>query len=773
MRIALALWFSTILSVGCTASPPTPDDPTQTAATAGAAVATAAPASTPSESHARVTYEDIIRSPPPGGGKPRSIHFSPDDRSLTFLQPEDGSTRLALVRLDLESNRRQPLATPPGKGVTEGNLSRAEQLRRERTRNRATGIPRYAWSEAGGRLLVPLSSGVYIQDGLDGELRSLVAVDGGPPILDPRFSPDGEAVAFVRDGELYVVPSQGGEPRAVTSGARGTGKTHGLAEYAAQEEMGRSEGFWWSQDSQQLAFAEVDERHVPVFPIVHQGQASTGPDAVEEHRYPFAGQANAHVRLGVVSAGGGRTRWLEPTAPDDMYLARVAWLHDGRVAVQRQNREQTRLDLVFWEPGSGRTQVVLTERRDSWINLHDHFYPLKPDTAAAPGGFVWGSERGDGFMHLYLYRADGTLVRPLTQGPWKVTDVADVDEESGIVYFLSTQESPLERHLYAVGLDGKGLRRITQRPGTHQVVLDHARERFVDTYSSVEHPPSVTVRSLQDNAELVSVAIPEDPHLQRMQLAPPELVQIQSRDGETLHGAVYRPPGNFGPGPWPIVVSVYGGPHVQRVANRWRLTADLRAQHLRNHGYLVFKLDNRGSKHRGLAFESKIRHDLGNLEVQDQVDGVRWLEAAGWGKPGGAGIYGRSYGGYLSAMALARAPQTFRVGVAAAPVTHWDGYDTHYTERYMGTPASNPTGYRDSSVMHHVAAMTGKLLLVHGLIDENVHFRHTARLINALIAHDKDYELLLFPDARHKSRKPADRIYLERRVFEFFERNLE
>jgi dipeptidyl-peptidase-4 len=220
------------------------------------------------------------------------------------------------------------------------------------------------------------------------------------------------------------------------------------------------------------------------------------------------------------------------------------------------------------------------------------------------------------------------------------------------------------------------------------------------------------------------------------------------------------------------MISVYGGPHAQRVTNGWGMTVDMQAQYLSRHGFLVFKLDNRGSARRGLAFEGALKHDMGNVEVQDQVDGVQWLVSEGLADPAHVGIYGWSYGGYMSAMALARAPETFSLAVAGAPVTHWDGYDTHYTERYMGTPQSNPEGYRRSSVMEHVAGLRGKLMLVHGLIDENVHFRHTARLINALIAARKDYRLLLFPDERHGPRRLEDRVYMEEQIFRFVDENL-
>jgi dipeptidyl-peptidase-4 len=532
--------------------------------------------------------------------------------------------------------------------------------------------------------------------------------------------------------------------------------------------MDRRHGFWWSPDSAWLAYAEVDETHIPVYRIVHQGKAAAGEGAQEDHRYPFAGQANARERLGVIAATGGEPMWMDlsgadatlPTAEHE-YLARVAWLPNGSLAVQLENRQQTRLDLTAFDPASGQRRLLLSETSDVWINLHDQFKPLKQ------GGFLWASERS-GFRHLYQYQDDGTLLRQVTAGDWMVDELAGVDEERQLVYFTATRESPLERHLYVVPFAGGEPRRITQAPGMHSVTLDHACRRFVDVHDALDSPPSVTLRSLADGAALHEIYARRDPRIDALGLHAPELVTLHNRTGVLLHGALYRPPARFGPGPYPTIVSVYGGPHAQRVVNGWVMTQSMRAQYLRNLGFLVFVLDNRGSARRGLAFESAIKHDMGHAEVEDQVDGVRWLVAHGLADPNRVGIYGWSYGGYMAAMALATAPETFQAAVAGAPVTHWDGYDTHYTERYMGTPETNPRGYERSSVLTHAEGIAGRLLLVHGLIDENVHFRHTARLINALIRARIPYELMLFPDERHMPRRLEDRVFMEERIRDFF-----
>jgi dipeptidyl-peptidase-4 len=730
----------------------------------------------PAESTAELPLESVAAYPLPGMAIPGAIVFSPDDQLISYLLSPDRSLTRQLYAFDPSSGEQRLLLAPPDGGATEENISLEEQLRRERMRQRELGVTQYAWAKQANRILIPLRGDIYVQDGQDAPLRKIVD-SGATPTLNPQLSPDGTWVAYVHDDELYVVSADGGVPRQLTTGARGTGRTHGLAEYVAQEEMARRDGFWWSPDGTWLAFAEVDETHIPAYRIVHQGKDATDDSAFEDHRYPFAGAANAKIRLGVVSVEGGEPVWMDLATDEDVYLARVHWLPDGGLSAQIENREQTVLDLVRFDPRSGERRTLLRETSAVWINLHDMFRPL--EQGAFAGGFIWASERG-GFQHLYLYDQAGTLVRPLTSGEWMVDSIAGVDEGRGLVYFTGTLDGPTESQLYMVALAGASPnsgeasqpRRITTEPGKHAIEIDHACQRFVDIYDALDRPPTVMLRSLADGALLRPIFEQHDPRVNELRLMPPELVSLQSHDGVTLYGAIFRPPEHFGAGPFPAIVQVYGGPHAQLVANSWSMTVSMRAQYLRSLGFLVFVLDNRGSARRGLAFEGAIKHDMGHIEVADQVDGVRWLAECGLADPARVGIYGWSYGGYMAAMCLARAPETFKVAVAGAPVTHWDGYDTHYTERYMGTPHSNPAGYRESSVMQHVDTIAGKLMLVHGLIDENVHFRHTARLVNALIMARKPYDLFLFPDERHMPRTLADRIYMEQIIRDYFLQHL-
>jgi dipeptidyl-peptidase-4 len=728
-----------------------------------------------------LTLEDVATHPLPGTAVPGSFTFQ--NGKIAYLFSKDRSLTRQLYVFDPRTGEHSLLVLPPDEGVTEENISPEEALRRERRRQRELGITDYFWHRS-GRILVPLNSGIYVQDGEGAHLRAVVT-DTEFPVLSPRLSPDGGWVAYVQDAEISVVSAAGGEPRRITDGARGTGKTHGLAEYVVQEELSRYMGFWWSPDSKKIAFTEVDETNIPIYRIMHQGMDAVGEKAQEDHHYPFAGGPNARVRLGVVDRGGGDPVWMDLGHDEDIYLARVVWLPDGRLCVQILNREQSWLDLLVFDPQTGKGKKLLEERSDVWINLHNMFRPLqKQKEQDAPrdkvAGFIWASERS-GFRHLYLLDDEGQLMRPLTGGEWQVDDIVGVDENAQVVYFLGTKESPLEKHLYAVSYAGSDPiaqepRRITIEPGMHTAVIDPAFKTFIDTYNSVTQPPRVTLRRLSDGQLLHTIydssTRTPDPRLEGLLLPAPEFVTLKSRDGETLHGAIYHPPDNADSAPYPTLVYVYGGPHSQLVANCWQVTVNMRAQYLAQRGFLVFVLDNRGTSRRGLAFEAHLKHNMGDIEVRDQVDGVRWLVDQGLADPERVGVYGWSYGGYMTLMCLTRAPEIFKVGVAGAPVTNYDGYDTAYTERYMGLPQKNPVGYERSSVMAHVDKLEGKLLLIHGLIDENVHFRHTARLINALIKARKPYNLMILPDARHSPRNPADRIYLEGGIQDFFELNL-
>ncbi|MDQ6709549.1 MAG: S9 family peptidase [Candidatus Dormibacteraeota bacterium] len=694
----------------------------------------------------RLTPELVAKFPRPGMAMPGRIRYAPDSKFVTYLFSAHGDLERELWRLDLSSGKKEHWLAPPGEAVTELNISRDEVLRRERQRLRETGITDYLWAEKATVMLLPLRGDLYQwKDGATAKLA-------GGGIIDPQITPDGRRVFFVRDGEVWCVDA-GGE-RQLTSGAS-PGVVNGLAEFVAQEELDRQHGYWPSPSGDLVAFEQVDERHIPIYPIVHQGKPVL---EVEEHRYPFAGMANARVKLGVVRASGGRPTFMD-LGIEEGYIARVHWHPDGRLLVQWLSRDQRQLELLAYDVVTGAGKGILVDAIKPWVNLHDDLWIVD-----ATGEFTWSSERS-GYRHLSLHRPDGSLIRPLTSGEWLVEATIALDQQRRQLYFLGWRETPLERQLFRVSLDGGEAEQLTREDGTHAAVIAPDFSTFVEIADDRMTPPEITVRA-------TSGAVRHSLHKPAtidLELAPPELHSFRTGDGTELYAAVYRPPRSEKA---PVIVSVYGGPGPQTVSDSWIETVDLRAQMLAERGFIVLKVDNRGSARRGLKFEAPIAHHMGGIELKDQVEGVRWLGTQGDADLTRVGIYGWSYGGYMTLMCMLRAPDLFKVGVAGAPVTDMAGYDTAYTERYMGTPAENPDGYRDSSVLTHADALRGKLLVIHGMIDENVHFRHTARLMQALIDAGKPFDTLLYPNERHMPRSEPDRADMERRVLEYFERHL-
>lgn len=694
----------------------------------------------------------------PGFATPSAFKFSSDGKQLLFLHPDDSNIQ-SLWSMNTQTGDMQVSMAAPEGGRDEAQLTPEEVLRRQRLRQHTQGITRYQFHKESGRLLIPLD-GLY-QANISGTALQHTM---GKSVQNPTLSPNGALVAYVDDGSIWVMGMDDGLPHQITHGGDTSGIVDGLAEFMAQEELGRMEGFWWSPDSQWIAFTETDERHIPKFHIQHA--ANMNPTQHEEHYYPFAGEDNAHVRLAVVPAIGGAPKWLKLDYGDEIYIARIFWWGNNRLGAEILNRSQTQLDIVAFDIATGDMTTILTEENDLWIDMRRRHLHTFDD-----GSFLLASERS-GFNHIYYYNKEGQVICQLTDGDWQVDDLLSVDKGSGIVYFTGNREHPTEKYLYHVPLAGGDIERITQTTGFHHLVtINPDYTAYIDYFSSTKTAPTITLRSLADDSLLHTIHAPNDSRLDTWSIPPPEIISLQSRDGETLYGALYRPPQHFS-APYPTVIYPYGGPGPQMVGNHFGLTANILSQYLCEQGFAVFRLDNRGSARRGQKFEGAIKNRMGTVEVDDQVDGVNWLIEQGITDANRVGIHGYSYGGYMTLLGLMKAPDVFKVGVCGSPVAEWQGYDTAYTERYMGTPQSNPDGYRDGSPINFVENLRGKLLLTHGFLDENVHFRHTVRLIQALVEANKDYDLLILPEERHSPRFEAGRLYLWSRVVRYFKQNL-
>jgi dipeptidyl-peptidase 4 len=624
--------------------------------------------------------------------------------------------------------------------------------------NRRVSEDSLEWSHSGKQLLLSVHGDLFFFSIEAGTWEQLTATPEAE--RDPKLSPDASRVAFRRGHDLYALEIATHQLSRLTDDGSAT-LLNGEVDWVYPEELDLSTAYWWSPDSKRIAYMQFDIARELVYPQV----SLTGLRATAEpERYPQAGTANAEVHVGVVPAWGGATRWMDLGETRGSLIARVHWTPDStRLAIERLNRVQNHLDLLLADASGGSSRSILTESDPYWINHNDLFHFVGKDE------FLWGSER-DGFCHLYLYSLDGQQRKRLTEGEWEVTKLAGIDESHQNVYYISTEASPLERELYSIKLNGKDRTRISRESGSHEVSMGPTAEYYLDTFSSVTEQPRSEVYS-NAGEKWSSFRVPKTPLSREYAMQPAETVQLKAQDGKVLYARMIRPT-NFRAGEkYPAIVMVYGGPGVQTLLNVWQGTEADWAQVWAARGFVIWQLDNRGSTGRGHAFETPIYRRFGKTELADQLDGVRYLLAQGFVDPARVGIYGWSYGGFMTLYSLLNAPDVFRAGVAGAPVTNWRNYDTIYTERYLGLPSENAEGYRASSPVEYAAKLKAKLLIVHNIEDDNVLFQNTAQITDALEQAGKLFDMAIYTGKSHGVTGPVRRQLLET-LTDFFEKNL-
>jgi dipeptidyl-peptidase-4 len=576
----------------------------------------------------------------------------------------------------------------------------------------------------------------------------------------PAFSSDGSKLAFVRDGDLYWLEVETGEEHRVTDRGDNRYLLNGLADWVYEEELGVERSFWWSPQGDRLAFMQFDERPVGIVPITDDDAPYPG---LEKQWYPKAGTANPIVRVGVVGLKGGDPLWLE-TGEGDYYLPRAGWTPQGKVWVQKLNRDQTVHDLMVGDPTSGEVRILVTDTDAAWINIRDDLQWL------SDGRFLWTSER-DGWRHLYLYGADGTLERRLTRGEWQIEKVVGVDPEEEHAFIVRTGDDPRHRLPYRVDLSTGNLEPLGHATrGVHEASLGPRGEHLVDHWSTRDTPPRADL--LTSDGKTVRRIWGSGTILADWDLLPVEAGSIVADDGTELHSLLFRPRDFDISKRYPVVHYVYGGPHSQLTADRWGGSIHMTYRLLAEMGIAVFLVDNRGTWGRGHAFETVIHRRLGEMEVKDQLVAARWLKARSWVDPDRIAVYGGSYGGYMTLLLMFQGTDVYRAGIAYAPVTDWRLYDTIYTERYMDTPQDNPDGYSQSAPLTHATSLSGSLLLAHGTMDNNVHFQQTLQLVGKLAAADKSFELVVYPRTRHGVRRSQFALHFHRLKVDFLRRNL-
>jgi dipeptidyl-peptidase-4 len=686
-------------------------------------------------------------------GRPRGAVVTPDGSAVLFLRSQPRSFVQDLHEFDCRTgNERVLLTAEKILGGGEEQLSAEEKAQRERLRLAAKGIARFDLSDDGSKVLVPLSNRLFVIERASGKSTEVKSASTAFP-LDPSLSPNGQQLACVRDGEIYVTELASGEERKITNGAGGA-IANGTAEFAAQEEMDRMHGYWWSPDSKLLAYQQTDTTGMEDFHILDPLHPEREPNIWP---YPRTGGKNAVVRLAVVPAAGGQSWWIEWDREKYPYLAKVVWKDNGPLTILVQNRTQTEEVLYAVDEMTGKLTELLKETDAAWINLVSSC----PKWLKDGSGFLWMTERTGEWL-LELRAHDGKLMRKLTPKEFGLTDLAGVDDDRKIVY-VTASTNPTQTQVYSIALAGGEPKRLTSEPGNHAFSFGLKADVYVHSFSLKDgRAGTKIVRAGGETiGQLKSLA--EEPPIPQ--------VELLTTGGREFEASIIRPK-SFDKGKkYPVVVHVYGGPHALTVNSSPR--GSVLQQWLADQGFIVISLDGRGTPRRGREWERAIKGNLIDVPLEDQVAGLKALGAkCSEMDLSRVGITGWSFGGYFSAMAAMRRPDVYKAAVAGAPVCDFRDYDTHYTERYMGLPDENKAGYEASSVVTYCKDLSVPLLIIHGTADDNVYFMHSLKMTEALFRAGKKFEFLPLAGFTHMVPEPNVTIRLNSRIAAFFKQHL-
>lgn len=725
---------------------------------------TAAMAQTPDP--AILTPERVFANPSLAGPVAKSVSLSPDGELVAFLRSrEDDVDVLDLWAAPIGAGDPFKLIDARALVPDAGELSEAEKARRERMRISARGVVEYSWDEQGRYILAPLEGDIFLASREGGAVRRLTETEADE--IDAKVSPKGNYVSFVRDQDLVVVDLASGAETPITDDGEGL-ITWATAEFIAQEEMDRDTGYWWSPNERYIALQRTDESPVDIVPRL---DITGGGATVVEQRYPRAGRPNAVVELYVRDiVGGGRVK-VDLGENTDIYLARVNWSADGQTLyVQRESRDQKTLDLLSVDPATGASRVISTQRSNAWVSLNNDFKALDD------GNFIWSSEE-TGWKHLYLYNREGRRLRAITRGDYPVKSLNGVNQATGDVFFTASmrdgEELPIEQQMFRASL-----RRtvtpvaVTPAGGWWSASVNKTGTAYVGNYTDLNTPSQsglyradgTFVRWIEENR--LDADHPMYPYISRRGNV---TFGTLPSHGETLVWQMTTPPGFDPSKTYPVVMQVYGGPSGGGVKRGWQGATN---QLLTEAGYIVFRLDNRGEGDRSAAFKQALHLRMGQPEIEDQVLAANYLRSLPYVDDSRIAMMGWSYGGFMSLMALTEPDMGLASAIAGAPPTEWSLYDTHYTERYMSTPQANADGYAASDAIPRLPNLTGRLLLMHGMADDNVILENSTRVIDALQASSVPFELMLYPGQRHGVRGNERQLQQWRTYLDFLDRTI-
>jgi dipeptidyl-peptidase-4 len=584
--------------------------------------------------------------------------------------------------------------------------------------------------------------------------------------LFATFSPDGNSVAFVRDNNLFVKNLINGEEKQLTSDGKNNEVINGRSDWVYEEEFSFAQAFYWSPDGKKIAFYKFNEKEVPEFSMtMFDGLYPTE----YKYKYPKPGEKNAIVSIHVYDLASSNTKTVDIGTESDQYIPRIRWTQDANtVCVLRMNRHQNKVEYLLANASTGATNTMMTETDKYYVDIE------KEQLTFLNNGkqFINVSEK-DGFNHIYLYDLSGKQIAQITKGAWEVSDIYGIDQKNGLVYYQSSESSPLQRDVYVIGLNGKGKRKISTQAGTNTASFSTTFNYYILANSSAKSPSYVSlhtnkgavIRVLEDNAKAKA-------KFAEYQLSPTEFFSLTTSEGVNLNGYMIKP-ADFDPNKkYPVFMYVYGGPGSQNVADSWSGSRNMWFNYLAQKGYIIACVDNRGTGARGAEFKKMTYQNLGHYETIDQIEAAKWLAKQSYVDGSRIGIWGWSYGGYMSSLCITKGADTFKMAIAVAPVTTWRYYDSIYTERYLRTPQENAKGYDENSPINFADKLKGKFLLIHGTADDNVHFQNSVMFSEALIQANKSFEQAYYPNKNHGIFGGNTTIQLYTKMTDFILNNL-
>ena len=716
--------------------------------------------SSPKKTVRRLTVERLYSDPRLPGASPRNVVFSPDGKKVYFLWNDKGIREYDLWYYDIASGQKERLLSAMDISCPRRKYAPVEAELRERMRLTGFGITSFSLSPDGRLILIPYQGDVYLFEIENRKLKRLFQTKAWE--VNPKFSPDGRYVSFIRNNDIWAIDLRTGKEIQLTTTGSDT-ILNGIGDFIALEELGRYSSYFWSPDSKKIAYVSADISPVPVLLIPNY----LTPDVTVIHqRRPKAGSPNAIERVGVIWLDSGRTVWADLGSDTDYYIVKLAWSPDGRcLAFTKEPRDLKSLDLILFFPEKGEIKKIYQDKDPCWVNIQNQYIHWLSDRE-----ILLTSERS-GYNHLYALDIGRGSLKELTSGNWEVTGITRIDDS--YIYFTSTEVSPAERHLFRIPVKGGKMERLTFKSGWHTAVISPDATKIADLFSDITTPTELYLAPLGSKRLVRRITYSPAPDFKDYRIRAPEFIHYRSRlDGALVPAMLFRPERIKKGKKYPAIIRVHGGGYSQAVKNAFSST-NLFHLLLAERGFVILDVDYRGSSGYGRKWRTDVYLNLGGPDLEDVISGVIYLKGLPYVDKKNIGIWGWSYGGFMTNMAMLKAAGWFKAGVAVAPVNNWRNYDTQYTEERLGLPEDHPEAYRDSSPITYAKNLKGHLLMIHGMADDNVHFEDTVKLIDALLSAGKvDFDVMIYPRGKHGIRRDESRISLFRKIIRHFERYL-